>query len=133
MASVDEDKSPQTITYRTLRAVNTVAGLCGLILNTVTLTLAMTGTFNGHSVSHLTSSAYMPIVFSIAWNHLEPCAQRIIPAGYRWATVFVDAGLFLGFLAILIAGGIIQHDLSWVDSEKHILLTYNNMPWIVCA
>ena len=132
--NTNEDEKPQAVVHRTLQAVNTVSSLCGLIVNTITLILALIGTYNrSRSVINLTSSAYVPLIFSIAWTHLEPHAKRRLGAEHRWATVFADTGLFLGFLALLIAGGIIQDGLTWIYFGDRLLLTYNSVPWIVCA
>ena len=110
-----------------------MAGLCGLILNTITFILAATGMFNGHSVTPLTGGAFVPLVLSIAWSRLEPRAKRHLPADYRWATVFVDVGLLIGFLAVLVASPIIQQDLWRLGGSNFMFMTYNNVPWMVCA
>lgn len=133
MASPNEDESPKVVIRRTLRAVNSAAGLSGFILNTVTLVLAFNGVFHGNSVIDVTSAAYIPIIFSVAWNHLEARATRALPLEYQYATIIVDAGLFLEFLTVLVASCIIQGDLDLVRKAENMLLTFNDMPWVVCG
>ena len=133
MATSQNEISPKAIVRHTLRAVDSVAGVCGFILNTITMAMALNGAFNGRAVKHLTGGAYIPIVLSVAWNHLEPRTLQQLPNEHKWATMVVDIGIFLGYLAVLIAGGIITEDLPWSPVSRIMLLTFNEMPWIVCA
>ena len=55
---------------------------------------------------------------------------RIHPGFY----LLVDGMGFLSFLALLVTNGIILGDLNtFVHNSRMILLTYNTLPWIVCA
>ena len=133
MSTSHGDNSPKVIRHRTLRAVNSVAGLCGFILNTITV--AYTTSLRSRAAG-VVGGAYAPIIVSIAWNTLEPHALRALPVKYKWATALVDAGLFAGFLTVLIASSICIDAIAysrWMNQSISILLSYNDMPWIVCA
>lgn len=46
-----------------------------------------------------------------------------------------DALAFLGFLAILIANGVVANHMGryWTSVDKIMLLAYNSFPWVICA
>ena len=126
-----EDKSPRGSVYRVLRGLNSFAGLCAIILNTITLAIEQAGK-HGEMVTRITSTAYVPIILSLVWNHLNTYALSKLPKGHNWVAMLVDAGISLGFLALIIVNAILVSGLQYIGASRVILLTYNTMPWIIC-
>ena len=79
------------------------------------------------------------LVFSILWHYID------IRVGYvfkgrlgSWLLIFVDILGFLGFLALLICGGVIVRDYGGERYGRNytykatVLLTYSCSPWMIC-
>ena len=135
MTVSDERISPKGMVRRILRTTSSVAGLCGFILNTVTLAIAASGGFPWYKrhLTGLVGGAYAPIVLSVAWNHLEHLTLQRLPNEYKWATVVVDAGFMIGYVVLLLESGIYATRAWPVQNSKIMLLTLNMVPWMVCA
>ena len=72
------------------------------------------------------------LILSLAWHNLDLTSRRLfrqdVPA---IVLICVDSLGFLGFLAILIANGIIAEDLEY-HGGLIVMLAYNSVFWIVC-
>ena len=79
--------------------------------------------------SQLTS---LQLILSLAWHNLDLTSRRLfrqdLPAV---VLICMDLVGFLGFLAILIANGIIAEDLSY-HGGLIVMLAYNSVFWIIC-
>ncbi|MCJ1273924.1 hypothetical protein MMC21_001717 [Puttea exsequens] len=92
------------------------------------------------------------LVLSIAWDfsdialkpslekHIEKVHDEISPEIAKAFIAFVDFLGFLGFLALLVTNGIMIRDLGkgyyhyyGPPNDKIMALTYNSVPWIICA
>lgn len=66
------------------------------------------------------------------WHHVDLVSPRIskqkLPVGLL---AFIDGFGFLGFLALIIANGIIMGRM-WRESQRVVLMTYTSVPWMVC-
>ena len=76
----------------------------------------------------------MKLSISFVWNFadLASHSDRIFKQKYLVSVnvlVCVDALGFLGFLALLIANGIVVNDMH---RGPRILLVYNSVPWMLC-
>lgn len=78
------------------------------------------------------------LVLSLIWHHLDLASHRLlgreIPAQLL---LFMETLGFLGFLAVLIANGIVSADYEGIprwDGIKALppLMIYNSVPWLVC-
>ncbi len=131
MSSPYEGDGPKIPLHRTLRTLNSIVVICGLILNTTTLVVdRVVG--GGNSIKDLTCAAYLPLFLSLFRNHLVDNALGRLPKGRDWVAMVTDAGLSLGFLAIVIVNAIIIDDRWDITVPRLLLWTYNSMPWIVC-
>ena len=77
----------------------------------------------------------MKLILSILWAFADMYSHRLwdgrVHPGFY---VLVDGIGFLSFLALLVTNGIILGDLNtYVHNSRMILLTYNTLPWVVCA
>lgn len=84
-----------------------------------------------------TDICYCQLVISMVWHHLDLASPRILSKPIAWtAILFMDTLGFLGFLAVLIANGLISTDYSGFDyggvPAIPPLMIYNSMPWLVC-
>ena len=76
------------------------------------------------------------LCISVIWHHLDLVSTRffkkVLSVG---ALAFVESLGFLAFLALLIANGIIVHDMDdmWrYTTGDAMLMTYTSVPWMVC-
>ena len=75
------------------------------------------------------------LVLSILWSFADVYSDRLwkerVHAGLY---VLVDGIGFLSFVTLLVMNGIILGDLNvYVGNRRITLLTYNTLPWAVCA
>ena len=77
----------------------------------------------------------MKLVLSIIWSIADIYSNRLWKGQiHSFFYLLVDGIGFLSFLALLVTNGIVLSDLnSYVHNRSMILLTYNTLPWIVCA
>ena len=70
-------------------------------------------------------------------NHMVMHWARTLKEGLHPIFVIVlDDSLFLGFLGLLVANGIVIDHLGWdggYNLDKIQLLSYNSMAWIICG
>ncbi|KAL8671315.1 MAG: hypothetical protein Q9168_004176 [Polycauliona sp. 1 TL-2023] len=122
-----------------LRKVVLGAVAVGVFLNTISIIYASTKR-GQRSMVHLTGLAYLPLGLSLAWNsmilfRLSKAKNSIIEA----MLAIADVAFFFGFLAVLIANGVVMNDLGgwgrgWGLEVGHVALyTYNSVPWLTCA
>ncbi|KAL8790107.1 MAG: hypothetical protein Q9213_000809 [Squamulea squamosa] len=105
---------------QTLRKIAIAAGAVGVFLDIVSIIHSSSKRYH-HSMRELTGFAFLPVKNDLVEAML----------------VAADIALFLGFLAVSIANGIVMNDMGgwgWATGVPHVMLyTYNSIPWLTCA
>ena len=75
-------------------------------------------------------------MLSLAWNQMNVLKLPFWKDGVpKVAIVITDAGLFIGFLVLSIANGLVMSRFNRYGGshDKIMMYTYNSVPWLICA
>lgn len=131
----NNSKPPKDQTHHTLRIISAVSAAFGIDINVISMIVVRHG-FKTNGPYTLMTIAYLPLVLSILWALADIYSNRLWNGRIRPRFyVLVDGIGFLSFFALLVTNGIILGDLNNFRrrNSRVILLTYNTLPWIVCA